>query len=336
MTSSRIDPEPASTFAASWLRMALGMALAAGLLVWAFRGVDIRLALDVLASGSIWLAVAALVPSLLVMVLKAVKWRIVLYPLKTTWLRSTFSATLIGATANCVLPFRTDEIVRGHALAVREGLPLPAVLGTMVVERGLEFAVLLGFSAFALWITPMPEVARVGVRGAAILFVAISVVVALSWACPRVLSRWCGFLPKSIAERADRAILSFTEGAGSLPSPSRLAAALLVACAQWLSAMAAAYLTLRAFNVPVVPTACLTLVVVEHLSFAIPASPGAVGLFELLAKAVLVALFGVPPEVALSFAIVYHLVILVPIVVPGAVLFLKTPRRSAVTGEPSG
>ena len=90
--------------------------------------------------------------------------------------------------------------------------------------------------------------------------------------------------------------------------------------------MVAVCLSLSAFDLAPSPARCLSLSVVEYLSFAMPASPGAIGLFEFLAKGVLVAMFDVTPAVALGYAVAYHLVILVPGVVPGAVLMVRGLR----------
>ena len=50
--------------------------------------------------------------------------------------------------------------------------------GVLFVERGLDFAVLLGLSALALLTAPMPDAARSGMRVVAALFAGVSLVVA--------------------------------------------------------------------------------------------------------------------------------------------------------------
>ncbi len=79
---------------------------------------------------------------------------------------------------------------------------------------------------------------------------------------------------------------------------------------------------LLAFNVEVTPMAAVVLVVVTNLSMAVPSAPGYVGPYEAAVVAVL-GILGVGREMAQAFAIVYHVVGLVPVALIGVIAAIQ-------------
>lgn len=320
-----------------WWRILLGLALGACLLVWSFRDVAVGQWFDAVSRARFWLLLLAAVPALSVPLLKSVKWRLILAPLADVKLGTTFASVLVGEAAKCVLPFRTDDLVKGHALARRVGLPWPAVVGTIVVERTIDLAVLLGFAVLAALTAPVPEVLQGATHVACVLFGALSLgVVGFSrWPdqFAQVLTGLTQRLFPPLSGHVERAVESLHSGVDCVPSWGRLGAVLAVAACEWLAAMASVCLSLLAFGLSPSVARCLTLSLVEYLSFAIPASPGAVGLFEAIAKGVLVAMFDVDGAVALGYAVAYHLVIMVPAVIPGAIMMLRLDSVHEIGGR---
>jgi hypothetical protein len=79
---------------------------------------------------------------------------------------------------------------------------------------------------------------------------------------------------------------------------------------------------LLAFNIVVTPMAAVTLVVATNLGMAVPSAPGYVGPFEFVVSNVL-AILGVAPEAAKSFALVYHFIGLVPVAAIGVIAAIQ-------------
>ena len=77
-------------------------------------------------------------------------------------------------------------------------------------------------------------------------------------------------------------------------------------------------LTLAAFGREIPLAGYLLLVAASYLSFAIPAVPGALGVFEALVKTSLVAGFALDPATALGYALTLHFMLVAPISVLGS------------------
>jgi hypothetical protein len=127
------------------LALAGSFALGGGLLWLALRGVDfsgVGAAFRAAAWG--WL-VPLLGVALASHVLRAWRWVILLDTLaaegRGATLGASFGATMIGYLVNYAIP-RGGEVVRAANLASRSGLPFAGVLGTVVLERVLDVAVL--------------------------------------------------------------------------------------------------------------------------------------------------------------------------------------------------
>ena len=54
---------------------------------------------------------------------------------------------LVGYLANNVLPARLGELVRSHYLGDREGISRTTTLGTVVVERVVDFVVVVAIAS---------------------------------------------------------------------------------------------------------------------------------------------------------------------------------------------
>jgi uncharacterized protein (TIRG00374 family) len=71
-------------------------------------------------------------------ILRAMRWRMLIEPMGYhPRLFATFSAVMIGYIANLALP-RMGEITRCGVLSRHENIPIQKVIGTMIVERGLD------------------------------------------------------------------------------------------------------------------------------------------------------------------------------------------------------
>ena len=92
---------------------------------------------------------------------------------------------------------------------------------------------------------------------------------------------------------------------------------------------------LQAFDLHLPWHAALFLLVAVTFAQAVPASAGSVGVFELAARAALVA-YGVPPAVALSAGLVLHAVSALPFIVLGAVGMARLGVSGARAGPRRG
>jgi len=118
-------------------------AVGTGLLYIAFRDVNFRkLVTDLKQADYSWLLLSLLF-GLFAYVSRARRWILLIHPLgHRPSLRNSFYALMTGYLANIALP-RVGEITRCVALGKKEKIPVDQLIGTVVVERTIDFFSLL-------------------------------------------------------------------------------------------------------------------------------------------------------------------------------------------------
>ncbi|MFO0073331.1 MAG: YbhN family protein, partial [Gemmatimonas sp.] len=125
-------------------------------------------------------------------------------------------------------------------------------------------------------------------------------------------------------------IVGFVElGVGSLAvlrDTRRFAAVFGWTLLHWLTHALALWLGFEAVGIEAPLSAALFLQGVLAIGVAVPSSPGFFGVFE-AAASVGLTVYGVPKELAVSWALGYHLLTFVPITVLGALYFARVGLR---------
>jgi glycosyltransferase 2 family protein len=313
----------------------LGTVVAAALLYWALRGVNLEEVVEHLRNARRGPLLVAVVLATLTYPIRLIRWRLLLRDVDGRPLpaRPLWHAVAIGFMANNILPFRAGELVRLLAATRLAGARFTAVLSSVAVERvfdGLAVVGLLSVSLIASDLPPDVAVGGVSLRhaaqasgllGAAALGVAL-LVVGFPAASERVVRR---LLP--VGHMADR-IVSLIEGIRHgltvLKSPSLLAGTIVWSVILWLVNALAFYVAFRAFNIPVGFMGALLLQGILIFGISVQLTPGFLGQFEAAIVAGL-ALFQVPTAVASSYAIAFHATTFIPIVLLGAWSLARTP-----------
>jgi glycosyltransferase 2 family protein len=307
-------------------RLRLAVALTASILALAlaFRGSDLARVAATVSSVRFEYLLLAVPVDLAVFLAKALKWRLVLLPVRRTPLVPLYSAIAVGALAGNVLPFRLDELARAFYLGRREGLSRSAVLGTILVERFVDLAMLL----VALTVLVIAFGARSGLLGfavslAAALVAAALLLIGLPAGRPWLAAQAARIAPTWFAARGQGALDGLVQGLSAFPRGGRLVAVLACALAEWVLTVRYMTLVLLAFSVHVPLPGVLLLVAAGYLSFAIPSGPAGLGVFELLAKGSLVGGARIEPNLALGMALVLHVLLVAPISLVGAACLVR-------------
>ncbi|HEY0444333.1 MAG TPA: lysylphosphatidylglycerol synthase transmembrane domain-containing protein, partial [Candidatus Limnocylindrales bacterium] len=206
---------------------------------------------------------------------------------------SHFAAPLaMGYLGNAVLPARLGEAIRAAVLGRAEGLPVAAVLGTVLVERILDtltLAALAGVVAAAI----APEwMARLAAGVAVIAMVVLGVlVVGGGIAATKLRAAQRGPLRRA-ATIGGGAGLTIASAVAGIPR-SALALAVAISLAAWLGDALLFWLVASALGIGLSLGAAFLVAAVTVLGTAVPSSPGYIGTFEAAAVAAAAAL-GVP------------------------------------------
>ena len=134
----------------SLLRGGLGIAISVVSLYLVLRQVDLAAVGRVLGSAAPgW--VAGVMACIAIDVLcRTVRWQGLLAPIQRVRFVPVLGYLLVGYLANNVLPARLGELVRSHYLGDRENLSRATTLGTIVVERVVDTAVLVAIASAAI------------------------------------------------------------------------------------------------------------------------------------------------------------------------------------------
>jgi len=168
-------------------------------------------------------------------------------------------------------------------------------------------------------------VARLAQTGALIGVVALLsavLVLAAPLAAERLVRR---LLPwPRLAGRIVSLIEGIRQGLVVLRTPGRLIRVVLWSLVLWLTNALAFYVGFASFDIPVSFNGALLLQALLVLGISIPSTPGFFGPFEAVIVAVL-GLFGVPNDVAFSYAISFHITSFIPITLLGLWSLTRTP-----------
>lgn len=316
-------------------RTAVGFLLSALLLWWTLRDVELDAVWQVLRNANGVLIALCTVAGTVIVPIRARKWRPILEPaVGPLPYGALWRSTAIGVMMNNVFPLRAGEFARAFALT-REApqVAMTTALGSLAVDRIFD-ALVVFLLMFAAMLDPrFPDGATVAGRGMSDVAIGgVTLVGTALMVCYVVVLRpaWVTGMVSGVAGRVlpkqRDLIVGFVELAvGSLAvlrDTRRFAALFGWTMLHWLMHALALYLGFLAVGVDVPLSAALFLQGVIAIGVAVPSSPGFFGVFE-AAASVGLDVYGVPKDLAVSWALGYHLLSFIPITVLGAVYFAR-------------
>jgi uncharacterized protein (TIRG00374 family) len=280
------------------------------------------------------LAVVAL--NALMMGVKAIRLRLLLAVPGATW-RTCFTTLLAASAINNVLPLRGGDVGRLWILGRRAGVSKFSALGVAGVEALLE---ILALSLIAL---PASLLARGQSWGAPVSAVVAGTSVALlailgrlaetQGAEPPAAARPTGRVARWAARvRAFRSSLG--PGLGSLRKPRVVTRALCLSLVSWACETAMVVFCSRAMGLSVGPALAVVVLLGINLAIALPSLPASAGPFE-GATVIVLVLSGFAKPQAVTFALLYHAVQVVPVTIAGLLLATHAGLSREILLKPS-
>ena len=325
-------PPPAieSARRAPWAMRAAGLALLAVTVSWAIHDIDwlaLRRALSEL--DPLWIALASLV-NLGAVYMMAGRWLALLRPLAPFLSQGeAFRAMLMGFAVSTIVPARAGELARAEWLGRRTGLPRAAIFGSIVLDSLVNAVGMFAGIAFLPLLLDLPGWLNSGIWVALVVFSGFALAVFLlrpksgdptqraTGGSRGVGASVVGFLARArlgLAAVRDRRALLRSFGAS------------LVA---WALELSVVFFTLRAFHLHIPAGVSLLVLMAVNLALVVPFAPPAnLGALEVGATLALMEC-GVPKAQALAFALVYHLLQVIPIGFAGLGLASRTLLRPA-------
>jgi uncharacterized protein (TIRG00374 family) len=278
----------------------------------------------------------AVVLSIVTNILRTYRWKYVINPIKKISTHSLFSGVAIGYMANNLLPARLGEFVRAYMMGKKEGISKSATLATIVLERILDGLALLFFLGIIAVLFSLPLwIKQAGIAaGAFFLFLSAFLILLLVKRTQGVqlIERFAGFFSAKLAKEAKRLLNLFLEGLAVVNHGKNIFMAFVFSVIIWLVEASTYYIVGLSFGINLPVYVSLLVVVIVNIGILIPSAPGYIGAFEFFCISAL-AIFSIEQSVALSYAIVLHAVLFIPITAIGIFYFGKENLKFAeVTG----
>jgi glycosyltransferase 2 family protein len=306
-----------------------GIAISVASLAYVLAGVDLARTADILrtaAPGWLILSVSLQASDVL---LRAARWQRLVAPIRWIGFLPMLGYLLVGYVANNVLPARLGELVRSHYLGDREGISRASALGTVVVERVVDTAVVVAIGALAILVLHVRGV----VASAVLVGLAVTGLLIVALAGGILAHRLPGADRLiSLAERRPQVAQlgrRLHDGLAVARRPRTLGAAIGLSIAAWGASLLAVAAAGQAIGSELTIGEAALLSSGVALATAIPSAPGYLGTFELAFVTIGNAL-GLPSDRALALALLVHASILILTSTGGAAAFLRLGwRRSA-------
>ena len=306
--------------------LVVGVLLLVALIWW--TGID-EIGAAIGSASPLWLAVSAALV-LPVYVLRAVRWKLLLLPVKkNVRVSTTFWSTAVGNMVNTIIPIRLGEFVKAYILGEKEETGFAPGLSSIVVERTLDMIGLLSIGIVTMFLVSTQASLSDLVGN---IFIAVGVLIAVILAVIiagikkedliiKVITRTTSKIPlvKKYTTRIADFTSSLVQGLKGLSqNPKMFIANMSLTWILWFFQTVAIYLIFIAFDYSMPFIAAILGGTLMSLSHILPATPGYVGTYETYWGLIFFAL-GVPENLLLATALISHLVGLLPVIIIGAI-----------------
>jgi len=314
------------------LKIIIGIVVSFVFLYFTFRLVDFQEMLNAIkAANYLWL-----IPAFATMMfshwLRAVRWRYLLEPIKPIKINPVFSALMIGYAANNIFPLRMGEFLRAVAIGKSQKISKSSAFATVFVERFiLDFVPLLLILAltFSLFASILGDEIKYGGYLVSLItcFVIALVIVLVKWT-DATIEKLRHILPAKLFKFVEHFLPSFTKGCMVFKKAEHYLAITVLTFLVWALYILSIYFSFFVFDFPgkygLDISATLVVLVFASFGIMIPASPGYVGTFHYFCALSLNALgAGIPDGEVKSFALVSHLMNILPISIIGLIYFWR-------------
>ena len=309
----------------------VGLFFSLGGLYLAFSQIDLK-NLSFVFSTIKWFPVIFASLAILVSVwIRAIRWKLILRPIKDLDTHSLFGAAMIGYFGNSILPLRLGEFMRAYALK-RNSVSMSVALGTLIVERTLDMIglMILIFVLFFSYDIPF-WLLRSGVFLSGFVLIAS---ILLFWIIFKH-DQWSkifgssDFFQRGMQRKLLDIFKSFVIGLSTLRKVKKIKMIVFHSVLLWGIYWLITFLCVYATGIKLSFLEVGILMVAVTMIILLPAAPGFIGTYHAGAVMILIEVFGVSQASSQAYAIINHAVGFLPLAVIGAIYFF----RSSMTFE---
>jgi uncharacterized protein (TIRG00374 family) len=315
-----------------------GIVIAAILLFLSFHDLDRDVISEILSEANYWLLIPAAIAAFAINAFKALRWRVIMDPVKQISIREMFSIFSVGQMVNVSLPALTGQAARVLLAAKRADLAKTYCATTVVLEVLFDgFSLLILLAASSTIVVFPGWLANSGLLAGAVLVVLLTLLLLIVhnrrkirvFGRRKLRVRYPRFF-----EKTRHVSRSFADALDMLKSPRHTLLTAIFSLSVWAAHALVIVFLIEALGITVPLVAAIVILAVNSLLLMFPITPGNLGTFQVACIFSMTTLFNVPKENAVSFSILLHIMDLVPIFIAGLVfLYLDHIRFTELREE---
>ena len=311
-------------------KVILGILISIVLIYLSVKGINLQDVFRDLKNIQLSYVILFILLVILMQWLRSYRWGVILQPMEKIDQFSLFSVTSVGFLAIAAIPARIGELARPYLISKRSSIKMSSALGTILVERVLDSFTVLAIAVIVLFLTDLPpwmiKSSIIFFLLALVMFCFIVFLILRRDAALKLINRILSKLPGKFAHTIDEVIHHFIDGFQIITNIKFLLYLFFLSALVWLVDVLAIYMLLKAFDFTLPVMASFVVMIILIVGIAIPTAPGYIGNWH-FACVLALSFFGLAKTEALSFAVVYHFLSMVIVVVLG-VAFLPFNKFS--------
>jgi len=311
-------------------KVILGILISIVLIYLSIRGINFQDVFHDLEKIQFAYVISFIVLVMIMQWLRSYRWGVMLQPMEKIDQLSLFSVTSVGFLAIASIPARIGELARPYLISKRSSIKMSSAIGTILVERVLDSFTVLAMAVIVLFYTDLPQwmikSSIIFFLLAVVMFCFIIFLILRRDTALKLINKILGRLPGRFAHKIDELIHHFIDGFQIITNVKLLLYLFFLSALIWLVDVAAIYMLLESFGFGLPVMASFILMIILIIGIALPAGPGYIGNWH-FACILALSLFDLAKSETLSFAVVYHFLSMVIVVVLG-VAFLPFNKFS--------
>ncbi len=311
-------------------KVILGILISVFLVYLSIRGINLQDVFRDLQRIQFSYVISFIILIMFMQWLRSYRWGVMLQPMEKIDQLSLFSVTSVGFLAIASIPARIGELARPYLISKRSSIKMSSALGTILVERVFDSFTVLAIAIIILFFTDLPpwmiKSSIIFFLLALVMFCFIIFLILRRDAALKLINGILSKLPGKFAHKIDELIHHFIDGFQIITNIKLFLYLFFLSALIWLVDVLAIYMLLESFDFGLPIMASFVLMIILIVGIAIPTAPGYIGNWH-FACVLALSLFGLAKAEALSFALVYHFLSMIIVVVLG-VAFLPFNKFS--------
>ena len=311
-------------------KLVIGIIVSAVFIYFSIGGIDFAKVLLNLKDIRYSLLLPTVLIFLFVILLRSLRWEVILSPIEKVNQKKLFPITCIGFMGIALMPLRIGEFVRQYLVSTKSNIPLSSAIATILVERVFDMLVLIAIMAVVIMNGNYPPWI---IKSGYIIFIILNLVIICLYLfyfkteqMLRLLTPVLKVFPKKFKEALEGLIKTFAEGFTILASPKKLIFTVLFSVCIWFFSGFAIYSLFYLSGLSLSLVSAFAVLVITMLGVSLPSAPGFLGNFQ-FACIFALSTFNVSRSEAFAFSMVYYL-IAIGINVLAGLLFLPFHKFS--------